>query len=222
MAAKMTLDFSQVKDGGSFSPKHKPEGEYLGTITSFEDTKSKAGNAMWVFGVALKSDRRAVYPVYCTLNTESLWKLRQVLMACGIRVPKKKLSVDGNRLVGKDLGVCLEDDEYEGKKKSVISAFFPASEYEGDDTSDDDSDEDPEEEEYEDEAPEDEEQDDAGDDSEEDEDDAEEEDDAEDEEPPAKPAKKPAAKRSAPARAKAKKAPEPADEDDDEMDVEDL
>lgn len=214
MAQKMTLDFSQVKDGGSFSPKHKPEGEYLGTITSFEDTKSKAGNAMWVFGVTLKSDRRAVYPVYCTLNTESLWKLRQVLMACGIRVPKKKLSVDGNRLVGKDLGVCLEDDEYEGKKKSVITTFFPADEYEGDDDSDDDSDEEPEEEfedddeSTEDDAPEDEEQDDADSG----------EDDDEDEEPEPAPKKK----KAAPARAKAKK-PAPADdEDDDEMDVEDL
>lgn len=225
MAQKMTLDFSQVKDGGSFSPKHKPEGEYLGTITSFEDTKSKAGNAMWVFGVTLKSDRRAVYPVYCTLNPESLWKLRQVLMACGIRVPKKKLSVDGNRLVGKDLGVCLEDDEYEGKKKSVITTFFPASEYEGDDTeSDEDPDEAEEEEEYEDDAPEDEEQDDAGDDSEDDDDESDEDDDEEDEEPPAKPAaKKAPAKKSAPARAKAKKAaPVEEDEDDDEMDVEDL
>lgn len=220
MAQKMTLDFSQVKDGGSFSPKHKPEGEYLGTITSFEDTKSKAGNAMWVFGVTLKSDRRAVYPVYCTLNPESLWKLRQVLMACGIRVPKKKLSVDGNRLVGKDLGVCLEDDEYEGKKKSVITTFFPASEYEGDDTSDDDNDEDPEEEEYEDEeSTEEEPEDEAPEDDDEDSEDDSDEDDEEDEEP-APPAKK--TKKAAPARARARK-PAPADdEDDDEMDVEDL
>jgi len=230
MATKKVLDFSQVKDGGTFAPKHKPEGEYLGTITTFEDTKSKAGNDMWVFGVALKNDRRAVYPVYCTLNADSLWKLRQVLMACGIKVPKKKLSVDGNRLVGKDLGVCLEDDEYEGKKKSVIGAFFPASEFEGDDsgTEDDEDDDLPDEDDEveddtQDEEEESDETEDDTDDSDEDDDSDDEEDEEEPEPAPVKksPAKKSAPARKAPARAK-KKAAEPEDEDDDEMDVDDL
>jgi len=222
MAQKMTLDFSQVKDGGAFSPKHKPEGEYLGTITSFEDTKSKSGNAMWVFGITLKTDRRAIYPTYCVLNPESLWKLRQVLMAAGIKVPKKRLTVDGNRLVGKDIGVFLEDDEYEGKKKSVISGYFPASEYDGpagDDDSDDDLPEEDEEEEYEDETGEDatdgspEDEDDEASEDEDEQDDESDEDDT-DEEPEPAPVKK---------KAKAKKAPEPEDdEDDDEMDASDL
>lgn len=225
MAQKETLDFSQVRDAGNFNPKRKTEGEYLGTIVSFEDTKSKSGNKMWVYGIQLKSDRRAVYPVYCVLDVKSLWKLRDVLMACGVKVPKKKLNVDGNRLVGKDVGIFLEDDEYEGKPKSVITSFFPASEYEGadaDGSADDEGEDDEveEEEEYEDEAPADEDDEDSADDSD-DEDDTD-EDDEEDEEPPAKPAKKAPAKRSAPARAKTKKAAPADDEDEDEMDVEDL
>ena len=216
MAQKMTLDFSQVKDGGSFSPKHKEEGEYLATVTSFEDTKSKSGNAMWVFGLTLKSDRRATYPVYCVLNADSLWKLRQVLMAAGIRVPKKRLTVDGNRLVGKDIGVFLEDDEYEGKKKSVITSFFPAEEYSGEDSGDDLPDEDAEEE-LEDE--ENENSSDYGDEDQpefsDDEDDSDDEEDEEEELAPKKVAKK------APARAAVKKkAPEPADDEDEEEDDE--
>jgi hypothetical protein len=223
MAAKEVLDFSQVKDGGAFSPKHKPEGEYLGKVISFQDTKSKAGSKMWVYGVALKNDRRAVYPVYCLLGPEQVWKLRNMMEATGLKVPKKKMSVDGSRLIGKELGLCLEDDEYEGKKKSVISSFFPASEYEGDDSDDDDDDEEPEEE-YEDEPADDEDE-----DTEESEDDAEDEDeDEEDDEdepedtPP--PAKKAAVAKKAPARAAPKKKPAPVedDEDEDEMDVEDL
>ena len=219
MAQKMTLDFSQTKDAGGFSPKNKPEGEYLGTIVSFEDSKSKSGNAMWVFGIALKADRRAVYPVYCLLGPEHLWKLRNMMMAAGLQVPKKKMNVDGNRLIGKEVGLCLEDDEYEGKKKSVITSFFPASEHSGDaDGGDDEGGEEPEEdEEYEDEAYEDAESDDT--------EDEEDEDDEEDEEPEPAPKKAPA-KKSAPARAKVKAKPAPVDdeddEDDDEMDVEDL
>lgn len=224
MAEKETLDFSQVKEGSNFSPKHKTEGEYLGTITSFTDTKSKSGNKMWVFGVQLKTDRRAVYPVYCLLGADQVWKLRNMMMAAGFKVPKKRMSVDGNRLVGKDIGIFLEDDEYEGKMKSVIGSFFPADEYTGPDAgSSTDSDEEDEEEEL----PEEDEEYEDEDASEGDEDDTDDEaDDEEDEEEPEPaPAKKAPAKKSAPARAKVKKAPEPEpedDEDEDEMDVEEV
>ncbi len=220
MAQKMTLDFSQVKDGGNFSPKHKVEGEYLGTITSFEDTKSKSGNAMWVFGITLKTDRRAVYPVYCLLGAEQVWKLRNMMMAAGFSVPKKRINVDGNRLVGKPIGVFLEDDEYEGKMKSVIGSFFPADEYTGPDNGDDDADEelpddsDEAEEEYEDEEPADEEPEDEAPADDEDE-------DSDEEDEPAPAPKAAAAKKRAPGRAKAKPAPVE-EEDDDEMDVDDL
>lgn len=224
MAQQETLDFSQVRDAGNFNPKRKTEGEYLGTIVSFEDTKSKSGNKMWVYGIQLKSDRRAVYPVYCVLDTKSLWKLRDVLVACGKKVPKKRLSIKGDVILNKEVGIFLEDDEYEGKPKSVITSFFPASEYEGpaEDDSDDDEDEEVEEEEYEDETPADED-DEESDDTDEDDEDADEDDEEEPEPAPKKsPAKKAPAARKAPARAK-KKAPEPDDnEDEDEMDVEDL
>src|SRR5688500_2726581 len=138
MATKQTIDFSQTKDQSGFNPKRKEEGEYLGTITSFEDTKSKGGNAMWVFGITLKTDRRASYPVYCLLGADQVGKLRNLMMAAGFAVPKKRITVDGNRLVGKEVGIFLEDDEYEGKPKSVIGSFFPASEYSGPSNDDDD------------------------------------------------------------------------------------
>lgn len=212
MAQKMTVDFSVVKDGGGFSPKHKPEGEYLGEVVSFEDGKSKAGNPMWTFGIALTEDRRAVYPVYCVLDVKNYWKLRQLMLGCGFAVPKKKMTVDANRLVGKKVGICLEDDEYDGKMKSVIGSMFPASEYEGPAGSSDDDEEPEEDEEYEEEDVVEE------DETEEDQDDADDEDET-DEEPedevPAKPAKKATKKKPAPE-------PEEEDEDDDEMDVEDL
>lgn len=225
MATSKVLDFSQVKDQAGFSPKHKPEGEYLATIVSFDDTKSKSGNDMWVFGIALKKDRKAVYPQYCLLGADQLWKLRNLMLAAGIAVPKKKLKVDGNRLVGKDLGICLEDDEYEGKLKSVITSVFPASEFEGvpgDEDDEDESDDDVEEEEdYEDEEPEDE----APADEDDSEDEPDDDEDEEEEEPPAKPVrttKAPARASKAPARAKPKAKPVEDDEDEDELDVDDL
>lgn len=235
MATKQTIDFSQTKDQSGFNPKRKEEGEYLGTIVSFSDTKSKAGAAMWVFGVALKNDRRATYPVYCLLGADQVWKLRNMMLSAGFQVPKKRITVDGNRLVGKDIGIFLEDDEYEGKPKSVIGSFFPASEYSGPENGDDDATEDEEYEEAEDdveeddeEAPEDEVPEDDAEDEESDEDDTEDaeddEEDEEDAEPEPAPVKKAPAKKSAPARARAKAKPAPVedDEDEDEMDVDEL
>lgn len=228
MADKMTLDFTQTKDQSGYNPKRKEEGEYVGTITTFEDTKSKSGNAMWVFGIQLKTDRRAVYPVYCLLDPEQVWKLRNMLVCMGYKIPKKRMTIDAKRLVGKDIGIYLEDDEYEGKPKSVITSFFAPEDYSGpsnDDDTDEELPDEEEEEEFEDDSvPDDEE---GTEDSEDDEPDTEEEDEEEEEEPPAKkPAKKAPAKapsKKAPARAKKKPEPEPEDdEDDDEMDVDDL
>lgn len=53
-------------------------------------------------------------------------------MALGKKAPKGKASIDVERLVGSTLGVSLEDDEYEGKEKSVIDSIFAASEIAGD------------------------------------------------------------------------------------------
>src|SRR3546814_11754617 len=100
------------------------EGEYLGVIVSFEDTKSKSGNKMWVYGIQLKSDRRAVYPVYCVLDPKSLWKLRDVLVACGKKVPQKRLAIKGDVILNQAVGIFLEDDEYAGKPKSAIPSFL--------------------------------------------------------------------------------------------------
>ncbi|TQE24864.1 hypothetical protein Sipo8835_32645 [Streptomyces ipomoeae] len=129
---KMPLDFSKIR-GDKFNPIPKPEGEYLGVITSFEDTRTRSGAPMWVFGVTLRQDPSAVYPVYCLLGPDQIWKLRNLLLAVGLKVPRERVSVEGGRLIGKELGVCLEEEDFEGRKKSVIGQVFPASEYEGSD-----------------------------------------------------------------------------------------
>lgn len=123
------FDFSGVKDRSQYSPKHMAEGDYLATITSVEETKSKKGDTQWVFGIQLADHRSAVYPYYCNVeNPDQLWKLRNLAISAGMPVPKRAAKLDPNKLVGKQLGVALSDDEYEGKMKSVIDALMPKSE----------------------------------------------------------------------------------------------
>jgi len=123
-----TLDFTNVKEGSDIRPKRKLAGEYLATVASVTENESKAGNAQWVFVVKLVDDPSATYPVYCTLNDEALWKLRAFIMACGANVQKKRIKIDPNKFVGRQLGVILEDDEYDGKEKSTVQGFIPKSE----------------------------------------------------------------------------------------------
>lgn len=203
-----TVDFSNVKEGGAtFNKKRVPAGDYAAKVTKVQDSPAKDGIHQWLFTIELTSkftDRK--FPYYCKLQENQLWKLRNLFLAGGVVVPKKKVKVDPTKIVGRLIGITLEDDEYDNKLQSVISAVFPASDL--DDAADeaDDLDEDEEE----------------GDDEEEDEDATDEEDDEEDEEEeepaPAPPVKKAAAKKTAAKKA----APTVSDDELEELDLDDL
>lgn len=126
-ATAQILDFTNVKDRGAYNPKHKPAGDYAARVVKVEQTTSQAGNEMWVFAVQLDDDASAVYPHRCVLNEANIWKVRNLLVAAGLNVPKKRVKVDPSKVIGKPIGITLEDDEYEGKLKSVVQATFPAS-----------------------------------------------------------------------------------------------
>lgn len=146
MANKATakaVDFSGVKDRGNFNPKRVQEGDYAARIVKVEDSESKkTGEFQYIFTIKLEKFSQNSYPYYCKLSENQLWKLRNLAVAAGLNVPKKRVKFDPNKVVGKAIGVTMEDDEYEGKVKSVIGAVFPISELadgaEVDDTDDGD------------------------------------------------------------------------------------
>ena len=237
------VDFTNTKDGGAgFNKKRVPSGDYEAKITGCEDAPSKKdGVHQWLYSITLTSDKYSdrCFPYYCKLQENQLWKLRNLFLAAGITVPKKKIKLDPSRIVGKTIGITLDDDEYEGKAQSNVSATFPASELEdsddGDEEDDDTEDEDEDDEEEEPAPParktakkkpapapvDDEDE----DEDEEDEADPDDEDD-EEEEPPApvarKKAAKPAKKAAAAIPGQRKKSPAVDEVDDDELEELDL
>lgn len=131
-AKPVQIDFTNVKDGGNFNKKRQPSGDYLAKIIKVADVpkKGEKKNSMWLFTITVKS---GTYPYYCNyLEANQFWKIRNLFIAAGINVPKKRVSVDPNKVVGKDIGVTLEDDEYDGKAQSNIASTFPTSELDGD------------------------------------------------------------------------------------------
>jgi hypothetical protein len=151
----ITVDFSDVKESSGINPKNQPEGDYLARIVKAEMTKTKEGQPMALICFQDANLRSAVYPYYCTFQANMLWKIRNAFIAAGVPVPKGKGKIDIAKLVNKEVGITLEDDEYDGKPKSVISAVFHKDELEPVEAEDDDYEveEDEVEEEEEEEAP---------------------------------------------------------------------
>lgn len=135
MAKAVNLDMTNVQEGRNFNRKRQKEGDYLGKVIKVEDHKTGEGRKMWLFSIKVKG---GVYPYYCGWGEKELWKIKNLWVACGVAVPAKKVKLDPNKLVDKELGVTLEDDEYEGKAQSTIASTFPVSELEGTDEPDDD------------------------------------------------------------------------------------
>lgn len=129
-AKAKVLDFSGVKDRGRYNPKHVKEGPYKAKVVAVTETEAKTDEEdMWVFEVhPVGISRPGSYPYYCKLVPNQMWKVRNLFTAAGLKVPKKKVKVDPSKVVGRTIGVEMEDDEYEGKLKSVIGDVFPVSE----------------------------------------------------------------------------------------------
>lgn len=218
------LDFSGVKDRSEsgINKKRVTAGDYLARVKAVEDRPVKGTKEpQWMYVVALEKVRGTGYPYYCKLDPNQLWKIRNLFLACGVAIPKKKVRLDPNKIVGKVLGVTMEDDEYDGKLQSVIAEVFPASELDETESGTDEGDED----EYDDE------EEDSEDEAEDEATDTEEEEDEEDEEeePEPEPAqrRRAAAKKAAPAAkakipAQRKSEPEVTDDELDELDLEDI
>lgn len=138
-AKPRVVDMTNVKDKSQFDTKHYTPGDYPGKVVKVLDHTSKEGHDNWLVVFELDG-KRGTYPYYCGTDADSLWKIRNVYIACGINVPKKKLKLDpANQLKNKKLGLTLDDDEYEGRVRSKVMGVLPLSELtdEGVDDADD-------------------------------------------------------------------------------------
>ena len=139
MGQARSLDFTNVKDGGTFRKTRQEAGDYKGLITKAATVKKKdSKDEQWLFTIKVGAGQ---YPYYCKHVENQLWKVRNIFVAAGITIPKKRVKVDPNMVVGKKIGVILEDDEYDGRVQSNIQAIIPLAELDEVGPADDDEDE---------------------------------------------------------------------------------
>lgn len=129
-ATARAVDLTDVKEGGVFRPKRKPEGDYEAKIVKADDHESKDTSKPlgWVLTIQVKGDARSTYPYYLSPDKKSAWKIGVICRAAGLNVKNARIKFDPNKLVNKSIGVALADDEYEGRPKSTIDDVFPVSE----------------------------------------------------------------------------------------------
>lgn len=131
MANLITVNFEGVESGGGFV--HIPEGDYGFKVTKVvQKTGESSGKPYLLFTLkAIKGNPKGLnknVPHTCSLSKNSLWNLRNLLEAAGKTIPSKAIKIDLDKLVGMEMGASIVDDEYEGKKKSVVAGFFPMDE----------------------------------------------------------------------------------------------
>lgn len=163
MAKKIKLDFSKVEERSGINTRHIPEGLHGMKVQSVVVGEAKDGTDMLTYFLVPKASKykTRVFPYYCKLQANQLWKLRDLFVAVGLTVPKKATMLDPDAPVGKDLAAEVEDDSYEGQLRSQVQGTYPVDileDGEGGDDSDEPDDEEAEDEDESDEVDEDEEE----------------------------------------------------------------
>lgn len=151
---KIVVDFTNTKDRSGVNPIHQDPGDYRGILKSVEHTISQTENKtpqlVYIIGDADRPS--ATYRYNCPLTENSLWKIRNLLIAAGIEVPKKRLiiSVIAEKILGREIGMALDDNEFQGRVSSQIVHVFPVKDLPDDESTPiDDEDEDEDEDEVE-------------------------------------------------------------------------
>lgn len=148
---KIVVDFTNTKDRSGVNPIHQDPGDYRGVLKSVEhtiaQTENKTKQLVYIIGDADRPS--ATYRYNCPLTENSLWKIRNLLIAAGIEVPKKRLNIAAiaERILGREIGMALDDDEYQGRLRSQVVNVFPVKDLPDDestpaDVEDEDEDED--------------------------------------------------------------------------------
>lgn len=114
-----------------------PEGDYNVEVSEVTVAESDAGKQYlkWVFEISDGKNKGGKLYHNTSLQPQALFNLKGVLIALGMEVPND-LALDLDDLEGRQMGVTVEHEMYEGKKKSRITETFPL---EGAEDEDDDS-----------------------------------------------------------------------------------
>ena len=129
MPISIPVDFTGVETRSSVKV---PEGDYTAKLVKMEKTNAKSGdkNPMLVVDFEFTSGGKGVVGQRIRdrhiLIKDSLWTLRNMLEAMGLKVPNGKMNIKEGQLIGRAVGLTVIDgDEYKGKIRSEVGDYIP-------------------------------------------------------------------------------------------------
>jgi hypothetical protein len=122
----LTFDFTNYKDT---STAHVAPGTYHAEVSDFEEATSKAGNAMFVVYLEITSGPHAGHQIIDRLpqTEKAMFRSAAFLQALGVRIAKKRISLNPKSLIGRPVDILVEDGEpYNGRVKSEVREYLRA------------------------------------------------------------------------------------------------
>jgi len=193
----ISIDFSKEEESGGGRVRY-PEGDYHVKIIKAKATRSSEKDTPGIevtFKILEGKKKNKQMTDTLWLTPKSLRRVRLLLEAVGVKVPKSAVNLPLKKLSGKTLWVELQDEEREGydtRSRVAFEGFMSEAEYEAaeDEEDEDEDDDDLEDDDDEDEDDDDDDDEDEDDDEDDDDDEDEDEDDDDDDDVVEEPAKK--------------------------------
>ena len=122
----LTFDFTNYKDT---STAHVAPGTYHAEVSDFEETTSKAGNAMFAVYLEIIEGPHAGQQIIDRLpqTEKAMFRSAAFLQALGVKIAKKRISMNPKSLIGRPVDIVVEDGEpYNGRVKSEVREYLRA------------------------------------------------------------------------------------------------
>lgn len=122
----LTFDFTNYKDT---STAHVPAGTYHAEVADFEETISKADNAMFVVYLRITEGPYTGQQIIDRLpQTErAMFRSAAFLQALGVQIAKKRIALNPKSLIDRPVDIVVEDGEpYNGRVKSEVREYLRA------------------------------------------------------------------------------------------------
>lgn len=124
MGRMINLDFTGVQDG--FKNVDKP-GYYTVKINKVEAKKSQSGNPYlnWETTITEGEFKGCKLWYITSLQPQSLFSLRNLLIAAGLEVPKSVVKIDLDLVIGRVVEAKVIMEEYNGENRAKVKEVRP-------------------------------------------------------------------------------------------------
>lgn len=135
MGKKITLDFSKVEERSGWNSKQMPEGLHEFKIELVDHKDANDGTEMTTYGLRPTNPKykTRLFPYYCKHQANQYFKIRDLFVAAGLPVAKKKVNLDLDKPVGKIIAAEVTDATGQYAGRSEIDGVYDRSIIEDDD-----------------------------------------------------------------------------------------